>query len=110
MTFIDAAPPAILGRTGEVDRLGALLGSARNGVGSALLVVGEPGIGKTALLDEAAALARGIRVLRSDGYEAESAMPYAAVQRLGAPLAEHLGALPARQVAALRIAAGLDDG
>ncbi|MBM7503730.1 AAA family ATPase [Agromyces aurantiacus] len=104
------APPAILGRTGELDRLGALFGNARNGVGTALSVVGEPGVGKTALLDAAVGRARGIRVLRSDGYEAESAMPYAAVQRLGAPLAEHLGEVPARQAAALRIAAGVDDG
>ncbi|MGR0220879.1 LuxR C-terminal-related transcriptional regulator [Agromyces sp. ZXT2-6] len=110
MTLIDAAPPAILGRTGELDRLGALLSSARNGVGTALSVVGEPGVGKTALLDAAVAGARGIRVLRSDGYEAESAMPYAAVQRLGAPLAEHLDRVPARQAAALRIAAGVDEG
>lgn len=107
---IDAAPPAILGRTGELDRLGALLSNARNGVGSALVVIGDPGIGKTALLDAALDGARGIRVVRSDGYEAESAMPYAAVQRLGTPLADHLGALPARQAAALRIAAGLDEG
>lgn len=108
--LIDAAPPAILGRTDELDRLGALLGNARNGVGTALSVVGEPGIGKTALLDAAVGPARGIRVLRSDGYEAESAMPYAAVQRLGTPLAEHLGGVPARQAAALRIAAGIDEG
>ncbi|GAA4063879.1 LuxR C-terminal-related transcriptional regulator [Agromyces indicus] len=110
MTLIDPAPPAILGRTGELDRLGALFASARNGVGGGLAVVGEPGIGKTALLDAAVDRARGIRVLRSDGYEAESAIPYAAVQRLGAPLAEHLGGVPPRQAAALRIAAGIDEG
>lgn len=74
------------------------------------MIRGEPGIGKSALLGAAVGSARGIRIVRSDGYEAESAMPYAAVQRLGVPFADHLGALPPRQVSALRIAAGLDDG
>lgn len=67
-------------------------------------------MGKSALLDAAVGRANGVRVVRSDGFEAESAMPYAAVQRLGVPFAEHLDALPPRQVSALRIAAGLDDG
>ena len=71
---------------------------------------GEPGIGKTTLLDEVARDPHGVRVVRADGYEAEAAMPWAALQRLGAPLAEHVDALPARQAGALRIAAGLDDG
>lgn len=71
---------------------------------------GDAGVGKSALLDEATRAARNVRVLRSDGYEAESAMPYAALQRLGTPIAERLSEVPARQVAALRIAAGLDDG
>ena len=107
---IDAQTPAILGRSGELDRLSALVAGARNGRGGALLVRGDPGIGKTALLDEGTRALSGMRVVRSDGYEAESAMPYAALQRLGVPFAEHLPTLPPRQVAALRIAAGLDDG
>ena len=110
--WIDApAPsPSILGRTGELDRLSALAGGARNGRGGALLIRGDPGIGKTALLDEGTRGLQGVRVVRSDGYEAESAMPYAALQRIGTPFAGYLRALPARQAAALRIAAGIDDG
>ncbi len=71
---------------------------------------GEAGIGKTTLLGELEHRASGVRVLRVDGYEAEQSMPYAALQRLGGPLARHLRSVPAGQAAALRIAAGLDDG
>jgi DNA-binding CsgD family transcriptional regulator/tetratricopeptide (TPR) repeat protein len=86
------------------------MSAARNGRGGALVLRGDPGIGKTALLDAATRDVPGVRVVRSDGYEAESAMPYAALQRIGTPFAAHLPALPPRQVAALRIAAGLDEG
>ncbi|WP_400995035.1 AAA family ATPase [Agromyces sp. GXQ0307] len=102
--------PPILGRAPELERLGALLGGARNGRGGALLIRGEPGIGKSTILEEAVRTAHGLRVVRADGFEAESAMPYAALQRLGTPFARHVGDLPPRQSAALRIAAGLDRG
>ncbi|WP_394555090.1 AAA family ATPase [Agromyces sp. MMS24-JH15] len=107
---MDESALTLLGRGTELDRIRGLVASARNGRGGALLVRGEPGIGKTALLDAAADGASGVRVIRSDGYEAESAMPYAALQRLGAPFVSSLGVLPQRQAAALRIAAGRDDG
>lgn len=107
---IDASAHPILGRTGELDRLSAVTTGARNGRGGALLLRGDPGIGKTALLDEISHALHGVRVVRADGYEAESNMPYAALQRIGRPFANHLGSLPERQSAALRIAAGIDDG
>ncbi|MRX44705.1 AAA family ATPase [Agromyces sp. Q22] len=107
---MDAPSPQILGRTDELERLGALLGGARNGHGGALLIRGEPGIGKSTILDGAVDAARGLSVVRADGYEAEAAMPFAALQRLTAPLAEHLASIPPRQAEALRIAAGLDRG
>ncbi|GAA1963512.1 AAA family ATPase [Agromyces allii] len=110
MVSIDTPPSALLGRAGERERLADLVGSARNGRGAALLIRGEPGIGKTALLDEAVREVAGVRVVRADGFEAEQAMPYAALQRLGAPFTELVGVLPPRQAAALRIAAGVDDG
>lgn len=59
---------------------------------------------------EAVRSSHGLRVVRADGFEAESAMPYAALQRLGTPFARHVADLPPRQAAALRIAAGLDQG
>nr|WP_074259467.1 helix-turn-helix transcriptional regulator [Agromyces cerinus] len=107
---MDASTAQILGRSRELDRAGSLISGARNGRGSALLVVGDPGIGKTTILDEACRMAGGVQVIRADGYEAESSMPYATLQRLGIPLAAHLGAIPPRQLAALRIASGLDEG
>ncbi|KRE30619.1 hypothetical protein ASG80_17535 [Agromyces sp. Soil535] len=107
---MDTPFPPILGRSGELDRLGVLVAGGRNGRGGALLIRGDPGIGKTALLDGATSAAQGVRVIRADGYEAESAMPYATLQRIGRPFAESLASIPPRQAAALRIAAGLDDG
>jgi DNA-binding NarL/FixJ family response regulator len=67
-------------------------------------------VGKTTLLDAATHEFTGIQVVRADGYEAEHTMPYAALQRIGTPVAAHLHDVPARQVAALRVAAGIDDG
>ena len=76
----------LLGRSSELGQLETLLGHVRNGQGAALLLEGEPGIGKTALMDAATSRAGGMRVLRADGYEAESNIPYAPLQRLLIPL------------------------
>ncbi|GAY14009.1 LuxR family transcriptional regulator [Mycobacterium sp. shizuoka-1] len=104
------SPTTFVGRVEELDTLKALMTRARNGVGGALVVRGEPGIGKTALLDAATTHAGDAAVIRSDGFEAELAMPYAALQRIASPLTDHLERLPARQQQALRVAAGQDDG
>lgn len=100
---------ALLGRDHEQRRLAALLGAARNGRGGSLLVLGEPGIGKTCLLTESAQQA-SIDVIRLDGYESESAMPFAAVQRLVTMLHGHHAVLPDRQRQALLVASGVADG
>ena len=100
---------ALLGRDEEQRRLAALLGAARNGRGGSLLVLGEPGIGKTYLLAEAARQA-SVDVIRLDGYESESAMPFAAAQRLVAMLQRHHAVLPERQRQALEVASGVADG
>ena len=96
----------LLGRNAELRQIGALLAHARNGRGGALLLAGEPGIGKTSLLEAATADLPGMQLLRVDGYEAESTMPFAALQRLTVPLREHLPALPENHQQALRVAAG----
>ncbi|WP_419703549.1 AAA family ATPase [Promicromonospora sp. NFX87] len=100
---------ALLGRDEEQHRLAALLGAARNGRGGSLLVLGEPGIGKTCLLTDAARRT-GVDVLRLDGYESESAMPFAAVQRLATVLQGHYPVLPERQRQAVQVASGVADG
>ncbi|MDG4815030.1 LuxR family transcriptional regulator [Micromonospora sp. WMMD956] len=100
----------LLGRDDELRRVDALLAAARDGRGGGLVVSGEPGIGKTALLEATAAAAEGFRLLRLDGYEAESGIPFAGVHRLTIPLREHVMVLPQRQQQALQVATGLADG
>lgn len=100
----------LIGRAGETQAIKALITRARNGVSGALVVLGDPGIGKTALLDAASAGVPDAVVIRSDGFEAELGMPFAALQRIGMSLADHIGALPDRQQEALRVAWGVADG
>ena len=88
-----AGGPRLLGRDQELRQVETLLAHARNGRGGALLLAGEPGIGKTALLATATSELVGLEVLRTDGYEAESTIPYAALQRLMIPLRAHLAVL-----------------
>ena len=73
------------------------------------MISGDPGIGKTTLLG--AGTASGFaHLLRVDGYEAESTMPFAALQRLTIPLAGGLHHLPDRQRQALQVAVGVAEG
>ena len=88
----------------------ALLAHARNRRGGALFLTGEPGIGKTTLLEATTSDPTGMRLLKSDGFEAESTIPFAGVQRLTIPLREYMSALPERHQQALRVAAGVTDG
>jgi DNA-binding CsgD family transcriptional regulator len=102
--------PPLLGRDDELRRVAAVVAHARNKSGGALLVAGEPGIGKTTLLAAATADRPGLRMLRVNGFESEATMPFAAVQRLIMPLRDHLPALPERHRQALRVAAGEAEG
>lgn len=107
---MSSSPAPLVGRADEVHTLRTLITRARNGTGGALVVSGDPGIGKTALLEAATSGQAGVTVIRSDGFEAELAMPFAALQRMGIPLTEHVNALPARQRQALAVAWGIEDG
>ncbi|WP_243074055.1 LuxR family transcriptional regulator [Microbacterium sp. SS28] len=100
----------ILGRAEELHALRTLIGGARNGRGSALLIQGDPGVGKTTLLEAALGDIGEMRVVRASGYEIESALAFGALQRLGRPLARYVDEVPAMQRDALRIAAGLSEG
>jgi DNA-binding CsgD family transcriptional regulator len=100
----------LIGRAAELQALRSLVTAARNGLSGAVVVRGEPGIGKTALLSAATDALRGVRVVRIDGFEAETSIPYAGLQRVGAALQEYAGALSPRHAEALRVAWGLDDG
>src|SRR5258708_36432145 len=83
------------------------MASARGGMGSALVLRGEPGIGKTALLDYAVESAAGFRVARAGGVESEMELPYAALHQLCVPILGRLERLPGPQRDALGVAFGL---
>jgi DNA-binding NarL/FixJ family response regulator len=97
----------LVGRQRECALVDELLAAARDGRSGALVVRGEAGIGKSALLTYAAEQAAGLRVLRGTGIETESEFPFAVVHQLLAPVADHIDAIPPRQRAALRGAFGL---
>ncbi|MGX1804219.1 AAA family ATPase [Nocardia sp. NPDC055321] len=96
----------LVGRVAELEELSGRISAARNRVGQALRLLGEPGIGKTALVEAAVARAGGFRVLRADGFEVEQALPYAGVQRLLARADIPLDDLPAHHREALGVAVG----
>lgn len=87
-----------------------MLEAAREGRASAVLIRGEAGMGKSALLDDLAARATDLRVLRTTGLQAESALAFAALHRLLRPALDRLEALPAPQRRALRVAFGEEEG
>ncbi|GIJ50224.1 LuxR family transcriptional regulator [Virgisporangium aliadipatigenens] len=101
---------ALVGRGDERARLDALARAARAGHGGALVLRGEAGIGKSALLAHARAAAAGFRVIDASGAQFESELPFAALHRLCVPLLGGLDALPARHREALRVAFGLVEG
>ena len=100
----------LLGRQRERDVLERLLEGAREGRGGVLAMYGEPGVGKTALLEYAVEAGRGFRVARAVGVEGEMELTYAALQQLCAPSLEVIERLPDTQREALAVALGLSAG
>ena len=98
------------GRDAECAMLDGLLETVRRGESRALVVRGEPGVGKTALADYLIESADDIRVGRAAGVESEMELPFAALQQLCAPMLDRLELLPGRQQEALRMAFGLSGG
>ncbi|MEV1001521.1 AAA family ATPase [Nonomuraea sp. NPDC050202] len=98
----------LIGRDREIGRLNGLIAAVGEG-GASLLLRGEPGIGKSALLRQAAAVARGagLRVLATAGVEAEAHLPYAGLHQLLRPVRDHFDVLPPSQRGALRAALGI---
>src|SRR5918996_3184079 len=101
---------ALRGRRGETQALDQLLKAIRSGVSRALVVHGEPGIGKTALLEYLVGRAAGCRVARAAGVESEMELAFAGLHQLLAPLLDRLEHLPVPQRDALRMAFGLSPG
>ncbi len=102
--------PGLQGRSGEHARLDRLLENVRGGQSAVLVIRGEAGVGKTALLRHAAEGASGFRVAQIAGVESEMELPYAGLHQLCAPMLERLDALPEPQRVALRVALGLAPG
>ena len=103
-----AAPARVLcGRRSECWVLGGLLEGVRGGRSAALVVRGEAGVGKTALLDYLAESARDLRVARAVGVESEMELAFAALHQLCGPMLHRLGRLPGPQRDAVQIAFGL---
>ncbi len=89
--------------------MNALLADAMAGRGSALVLHGQPGVGKSALLADTVTRAEGLRVLRTRGVESESPLAFAAVQRLLRPVMGAAERLPEPQARALRVVFGQVD-
>jgi DNA-binding CsgD family transcriptional regulator len=100
----------LLGREREREVLGRLLNAASSDDGGVLVVHGEPGIGKTALLDWTVEEGRRLRVLRTVGVEGEMELPFAALQQLCSPILDRSERLPDPQRDALSVAFGLSAG
>jgi DNA-binding CsgD family transcriptional regulator len=100
----------MLGRRRERELLDRVLEAAGSGEGGVLVIHGEAGVGKTALLEYAVQTARAFRVLRTVGVEAEMELPFAALQQLCSPILELAERLPPPQRDALAVALGLSAG
>src|SRR5688572_1357513 len=102
--------PEFLNRNSERQQLDSLLADVRAGTSAALVVRGEAGVGKTALLRYAARQAFDIRTAQIAGVEAEMELPFAGMHQLCAPMLDRLDALPPPQRQALRVALGVATG
>ena len=100
----------LIGRRAECAALDDVVRSVRAGASRALVVHGEPGVGKSALLDYAAGRARAFRVIKASGVQSEMELAYAGLQQLCAPVLDGVDRLPAPQQQALRTSFGLSAG
>src|SRR5580693_1427407 len=110
MRMKDVAGFGLRGRRSECARLDGLLAGVRAGRSAALVMRGEAGVGKTALLDYVAESAADLRVLRAVGVESEMELAFAALHQMVGPVLDRLGRLPGPQRDALGTAFGLQAG
>lgn len=100
----------LYGRDLERASIGELLAGARSSRSAVLVISGEPGVGKSALLEHARDQAGGMRILSGGGVESETHLPFAALHQIVRPVLRHLEDLPQPQAVALRGALGLAAG
>ncbi|TYB66833.1 ATP-binding protein, partial [Nonomuraea sp. PA05] len=98
------------GRRDECQALDQVLAGARAGQSRVLILRGEAGVGKSALVEYLVAKASGCRVLRAAGVESEMELAFAGLHQLCLPLMGHLDRLPGPQRDALSVAFGLSAG
>jgi DNA-binding CsgD family transcriptional regulator len=103
-------PSGLLGRQSESEVLDRLVAGVRAGQSRVLVLRGEAGVGKTALLEQLPALASGFHIARAAGVESEMELPFAGLHTLCAPMLGRLRRLPGPQRDALSTALGLDAG
>ncbi|HTX10805.1 MAG TPA: AAA family ATPase [Solirubrobacteraceae bacterium] len=101
---------ALRGRRRESALLDGLLAAVQRGESRTLLLAGEAGVGKTALLEHLVGAARDLEVLRASGVESEMELAFASLQQLCAPMLDRIGALPSPQRRAVEVAFGLSEG
>jgi DNA-binding CsgD family transcriptional regulator len=110
VTMVPARLTTLRGRRDECEVLDGLLAEVRDGRSGVLVLRGEAGVGKTALLDYTARAASGLRFVRVSGAASETELTFAGLQQLCAPFLDRLGRLPGPQQAALAAAFGLAAG
>src|SRR3954451_6717510 len=103
-------PSGFLDRLSECDALEQLVAGVRAGQSRVLVLRGDAGVGKTALLRHLSAAAEGCRVARAAGVESEMELAFAGLHALCAPMLDRLGHLPGPQRDALNTAFGLSAG
>ncbi len=103
-------PESLQGRGSECALLDDVIAAVRGGASRTLLLHGEAGIGKTALLNYAVASAPDMRILRAAGVESEMELAFASLHQLCAPLLDAVEQLPPPQRGALEVAAGRSEG
>jgi DNA-binding CsgD family transcriptional regulator/tetratricopeptide (TPR) repeat protein len=110
LSGISGPAAGLTDRVRERGVLDRFVAGVRAGEGRALVVRGEPGVGKTALLDYLAGRASGCLVARAAGVQSEMELAFAGLHQLCAPMLEHAESLPVPQREALRTAFGLNAG
>src|SRR5450631_2399697 len=100
----------LTGRLSERGVLDRFVAGVRAGEGQALVVRGEPGVGKSVLLDYLAGRASGCRVVRAVGVQSEMELAFAGLHQLCAAMLDHAESLPVPQREMLRTALGLSAG
>ena len=108
-TLLEIDTP-LIGREAQCQILDTLVATVRDGHSQVLVVRGEPGVGKTAILEHAIGSASGFGVARATGVESEMELPFAGLHQLFAPMLDRLGRLPGPQRDAMSTAFGLVKG